>query len=257
MDASLYDVYLTGKLAADVTIDTASQRLAALFKSTPAAMAGMLNGKPQLLKRGVDKATALKYREALQKAGVEVAFKSVGGAMPADTPATPVTSTLPATSTTPTTPPRAEAITTTASTGLELAPRGADVLTENERHVFEPTAIDTSHLSVAEPGLLPSLHADIEPVAPLINHLSMAPLGDLLNESERHHLPPVAPDTDGLSLAPAGALIETLTTRTAAVTPDISQLTVAPAGAELLTDEQRRKPAVSAPDTTHLQLVKP
>ena len=248
MDASLYDVYLTGKLTGDVTIEAASQRLAALFKSTPAAMAGMLTGKPQLLKRGVDKATALKYREALQKAGVEVAFKSV--VVPTDVPATPATSTTPAT------PPRTETIKTTASTGLQLAPPGADVLTENERRVFERTTIDTSHLSVAEPGLLPSLHADIEPVAPQIDHLSMASLGDLLNESERQHLPPVAPDIDGLSLAPAGALIETLTTTTEAVNPDISQFTVAPAGAELLTDDQRRKPAVAAPDTTHLQLVK-
>ena len=190
MDASLYDVYLTGKLTGDVAIEAASQRLAALFKSTPAAMAGMLNGKPQLLKRSVDKATALKYREALQKAGVEVAFKSV--VLPSNAPATPVTSTIPATSTTPATPPRAEAIKTTASTGLELAPQGADVLTENERRVFERTTIDTSHLSVAEPGLLPSLHAAIEPVAPHIDHLSMAPLGDL--DARRARQPESASD---------------------------------------------------------------
>lgn len=245
MDAQRYDVFLTGKLAGGTTTDAAAQRLAALFKSTPAAMLGMLNGKPQLLKRNIDKATALKYREALQKAGLEVAFKALPLA-----PVAAIESAEPM--------PAATAEEAPAnSPRWEVASAGTDLLRPEERQAVSAIAIDTSHLSVAEPGLLPSLHTDIEPATPLIDHLSMAPLGDLLNESERHHLPPIAPAIDGLSLAPAGARIETLTTAIEAVNPDISQLTVAPAGADLLTDEQRRKPAIAAPDTTHLHLVKP
>jgi hypothetical protein len=76
MDTPLYDIYLTGKLADDVSPALAAQRLAGLFKSTPAAMAALITGKAQLVKRGVDKTTALKYRDALQKAGCEVAFKA-------------------------------------------------------------------------------------------------------------------------------------------------------------------------------------
>jgi hypothetical protein len=76
MDVPLYDVYLTGKLAETVGREQAAARLAQIFKANPDTMLGLLTGKAQLLKRGVDKNTAIKYRDALQQAGVEVAFKA-------------------------------------------------------------------------------------------------------------------------------------------------------------------------------------
>jgi hypothetical protein len=90
MDTRLYDVFLTGKLAEGLGREQAAERLAQLFKSAPATMLGLLTGKPQLLKRGVDRDTALKYREALQRTGVEAAFKPQSLVQPeVATPATP------------------------------------------------------------------------------------------------------------------------------------------------------------------------
>jgi len=237
MDTPLYDVYLTGKLTDGLTTDIAAQRLAALFKSTPAAMTDMLTGKPQLLKRGIDKTTALKYREALQKAGVEVAFKEVKNG---ETAPTSVSTAAPA-----------------PIAGLQLAPAGADLLRADERAIPPTAHIDTTHFSVAELSPFPPQHHAIEAATPDTSHLSLAPAGgELLNEAERAQPPVSAPDTSALSLAPTGAPLETLSETTAAVTPDISQLTLAPVGVELLSPEQRQRPSAVAPDTAHIQLEK-
>jgi pyruvate/2-oxoglutarate dehydrogenase complex dihydrolipoamide acyltransferase (E2) component len=263
MDARLYDVYLTGKLAEGLGREQAAERLAQLFKTAPATMLGLLTGKPQLLKRGVDKDTALKYREALQRVGVESAFKpqavaqAEAAAPPAPQPATaqPQARAPAAPQTTATITPAAAA---SANTGaLSLAPAGADVLAPGERQRIEPAHIELGHLSVAEAGApLDELPRDLgAPVNPDTGHLSLSAAdGDLLTEEERTALPVSAPDTDHLSLAPAGTDLETLHETKPPVEVDISQLSIAPAGSELLTPEQRRKFDEVAPDTGNLRL---
>src|SRR5690606_18977028 len=72
-----YDIYLSGKLAEGTTPAAAAASLARLFRATPEAMAALITGRPQLLKRNVDRATAARYRDALQQAGVMVAFRQL------------------------------------------------------------------------------------------------------------------------------------------------------------------------------------
>jgi hypothetical protein len=240
MDVLLYDIYLTGKLAENTTAALAAQRLATLFKTSPEVMAGMLTGKPHVLKRGVDKPTALKYREALQNAGVEVAFKAQTNAAPASVAAAAPTSSAPA----PAQP----------ANGLSLAPVGSDVLQASER--VRPTAvvIDTSELQVLPPGPLPGI-ASIAIATPDISNLSLAPAGgDLLSATEKQRPPVATPAIGDFSLAPAGTLLETLHIAAAAIHSDLSGLSLAPAGTELLTTEQRAKPTPAAPATDHLKL---
>ncbi|HEY3697934.1 MAG TPA: hypothetical protein VGK97_01290 [Spongiibacteraceae bacterium] len=237
MDAPLYDVYLTGQLADGVTPTLAAQRLAALFKSTPEAMAGLITGKTQLLKRGVDKNTALKYRDALQAAGCEMTFKAQTIA-PASEAAKPAAAMSPA-----------------QSSNLQLAPAGEDLLRPNERHATQAVNVDTNHLSVALAGPLPPMAVESARV-PDTDHLSLvAPGGNLLNDAERQIPPLAAPDISGLSLAPVGAEIETLKNDIPPLQVDISQLQLAPAGADLLTPEQRKHPQPAPPATDHLKLV--
>lgn len=262
MDTRLYDVYLTGKLAEGLAREQAAERLAQLFKAAAATMLGLLTGKPQLLKRGVDKDTALKYREALQRIGVESAFKpqalvQAEAATPsASQPATPQASATPQAQT----PAVATAPVAAASAqagALSLAPAGADVLAPDERRRIESAHIELGHLSVAEVGApLDELPRDLgAPVAPDIGHLSLhAAGGDLLTDAERTTLPVSSPDTDHLTLAPAGADLETLHDERPPVEVDISQLSIAPEGSELLTPEQRRKFDEVAPATGHLGL---
>jgi hypothetical protein len=234
MDTPLYDVYLTGKLAENISVAQATQRLATLFKSSPEVMAGMLTGKPQLLKRGLDKNAALKYREALLGAGVEVAFKAQTAAAPG--PAVQKQTEVPA-------PP-----------ALSLAPAGSDVLQTAERAQPVAADIDTSALQLLPQSPLPAV-AHVQVSAPDVSHLSVAAAGsDLLSEAEKQHPPFAVPDVSDLTLAPVGAALETLPTFAAPVQPDTSALSLAPAGSELLTAEQRSKPAAAAPRTDHLTL---
>ena len=239
MDAPLYDVYLTGKLADTTTATQAAQRLAALFKATPDAMAGLLTDKPQLLKRGVDKNTAIKYREALAKAGVEAAFKAQNHAPAEAAPATA---------------PNTAAASPTGN-GLSLAPSGLNLLQPSERAAAVSAAVNTSTLELAPPSPLPTIAAAAAPTAPDTSHLSLAALGaDVLSAEERRHLPVAAPDVSDLSLAPAGELLATLPSAAPPLKPDISMLSLAPAGSELQTAAQRNKPAPPAPDTAHITL---
>ncbi len=242
MDAPLYDVYLTGKLADDVSPALAAQRLAALFKSTPEAMAALITGKAQLLKRGVDKNTALKYREALQRAGCDVAFKAQVtvldekpvNAAPAQT--------------------NASSATASASASLQLAPAGGELLRPEEHRTVAAVAVDTSHLSLAPVGPLPTL-APAAAVQPDLSHLSLAPAGGLLlSEAEREKPPISAPDIGDLSVAEVGAPIDTLKSERAPVNPDISGLQLAPAGADLLRPEERARPPIAPPATDHITL---
>ena len=243
MDVLLYDIYLTGKLAENTTATLAAQRLATLFKANPDVMAGLLTGKPQLLKRGVDKPTALKYREALQSAGVEVAFKAQTDALSTAAPAS-----------VPTSAPTPASTAAQPALGLSLAPVGSDVLQASERVRPVAVAIDTSELQVLPASPLPS-SAPLAVPTPDTSNLSLAPAGgDLLSAAEKQHPLVATPAIGDLSLAPAGALLETLHTATAIIEPDLSGLSLAPPGTDLLTAEQRAKPTPAAPNTDHLKL---
>ncbi|MDB6060637.1 MAG: hypothetical protein JWM78_740 [Verrucomicrobiaceae bacterium] len=235
MDTPLYDVYLTGKLAENATPAQAAQRLAALFKSTPDAMTGMLTGKPHLLKRGIDKNTALKYREALASAGVEVAFKAQASA--------PTTTLVPA-----------QTATVAEASQLSLAPAGTDLLKPDERRQIVASVIDTTTLQLAPQSPLPAVEA-AHVIAPDVSGLSLAAAGgELLSAQEREQPPIAIPDVSDLTLAPAGTILETLHESVEPVEPDISALSLAPAGTELLTPEQRETAAPPAPNTDHLTL---
>lgn len=283
MDVPLYDVYLTGKLADEVTPALAAQRLAALFKSTPEAMTGLITGKAQLLKRGVDKNTALKYRDTLQKAGCEVMFKAQTNAVINESPSVnsqpatntqPTTHTQPATSTQPTA--RTQRTTSaqpampsqtdisnsaTAKTaahsmaaGLQLAPAGGELLRAEERHPIAAVSVETAHLSLAPVGSLPNMEV-IPVAAPDTSYLSLAAAeGNLLNESEREIVAIIAPDISDLSLAEVGAPIETLKNDEPPLNPDTSGLTLTPAGTDLLTSAERHHPQPAAPKTDHITL---
>ena len=254
MDAPLYDVYLTGKLDNDVSPALAAQRLAALFKSTPETMAGLITGKAQLLKRGVDKNTALKYRDALQNAGCEVVFKAQTTVVTNDNgtnekPAASAPISAAAAQPIPATPASA-----TSSPSLQLAPVGEDLLRPGERTTATPVAVDISHLSVAPVGPLPHIAA-APTAAPDTSNLSLAAAeGNLLQESERIAVPTIVPDTGDLTVAELGAPIETLKNEAAPLHPDISGLNLAPAGSDLLKAEERKHVQPAAPNTDHITL---
>lgn len=245
MDTPRYDMYLTGKLAEGVSRDTAIRQLAALFRSPPEAMAALLTDKPQLLKRGLDKETAFRYRDALQKAGVLVAFRAqTAGAQPAAARAAD-----PAPTQAPADP--APAARAAAEGGIGLAPAGGELLRPEERSRPPATKVDISGYALAPLGELPATPAPAV-APPDTGHLSLAPAGsEVLTDAERERPPAPAPDTSHISLAEPGTLQPENPTPPPPA-PDTSHISLAPADAGPLAG--LRPPPPSPPSTAHLSL---
>lgn len=65
-----FSVVLTGKLADGFELPQVKSNIAKVFKLAPEKVEKLFSGKPVALKRGVDKAQAMKLRNALARAGV-------------------------------------------------------------------------------------------------------------------------------------------------------------------------------------------
>lgn len=64
-----FSVVLTGKLADGYDLVQVKENIARVFKLAPEKVEKLFGGKPVALKRGVDKAQAMKLRNALARAG--------------------------------------------------------------------------------------------------------------------------------------------------------------------------------------------
>ena len=254
MDSIRYDIYFTGKLVEGHTVAQAQQQFAQLFKMAPEKASQLFTGKPQLIKRDIDKAQALKYKQALRNAGMQTAFKATQQAKTTPTPAT--SSLSGANQQTPNTIPVAPspAPAQPATLLLSVAPIGSDVLNESERQQPTQQNIDTSAIKLASPfsDPEPSEH-QTNAIAPDTSHLSVADSGvDIL---EGHHAPWVERELDlsNIELAPVGAILEQLNDEQAAINPDVRQMSIAEPGADLI-ENQPEKTTPPAPDTDHLSL---
>ena len=192
-----YDIFFAAQLVDGFDDATVRANLATLFKANDATLEKLFSGKPQLIKRGVDKQAAIKYKAALQKAGAIALVRTqpepkkqpepvkqpqaeeeelpssadIKPAQPAAEQATSMSDRLAALT--------AEPAAATFSEGISLAPAGSDVLSEDERHVFEELDIDTSaiHLSSEQEQMEPPV-TEPAPPAPDTSHLSMGGVGE-------------------------------------------------------------------------------
>ena len=64
-----FSVVLTGKLADGFELPQVKSNIAQVFKLAPEKVEKLFSGKPVALKRGIDKAQAMKLRNALARAG--------------------------------------------------------------------------------------------------------------------------------------------------------------------------------------------
>jgi hypothetical protein len=252
--SKLYDIFFSAQLIDGFEEATVRKNMAQLFKANEAALEKLFSGKPQLIKGGVDKAGAIKYKAALEKAGAVARIREQpqkSTATPAPKPATgipqedelPSSSDIATASSTPESAPakpaaEKEAARTAAlakqpaavtfGEEISLAPPGTDVLQEDEREQPEQQDIDTSHLSMGEVGEdIPHLESTQETVNPDTSHLSMGEVGeDIPNLEEDAEI--VNPDTSGIELSPEGS--------------------------DVLDEKDRHKETAEPPNTDHLSL---
>ena len=152
----LFDIYLTGQCTADAARTTVVDGLARLFKLELSAAEGLLDGQSRRVKRDCDKATALRYRAALNELGAEVRLTRLDASE--------------------LTPPPEESKDRQheAEAGLSLAPVG----TRLSDQAPPPSQVVTiPDYSVAPAGeIIPSLKVTATPVTPSTDHLELCDL---------------------------------------------------------------------------------
>ena len=286
-----YDIYYAGKIIEGFDEATVRDNVGTLFKANAATLEKLFSGKPQVVKRGVDKPTALKYKKALEKAGAVPVIRAVQEAQeavataPVDDSELPSSSAISSSNAAPkqeakpaestgtladrlaalagepseenVTPqwkaPAAEAEPTDYD--LSLAPVGSSVLRESEREVAEELDIDTSaiELSAAEDDSPLEAPAPPPPPAPDISHLTMGEVGEEIPHVEVA-VAEVDPDTSHLSMGEVGEEIPHLEVPVELLDPDTSDIELAPEGSVVLEEQYRRRETAVAPNTDHIAL---
>ncbi|HCS25916.1 MAG TPA: hypothetical protein DIW43_00585 [Spongiibacteraceae bacterium] len=213
---SQYDIIISGKLLESVSPEQAVERLAKLFKMPVEQAARLVDGKAHRIKKGVDEATARKFKAVLTQAGLHTLVRA---SEPANTGGADQTqNAAPGTAAEPAKPAG-------TTTSIDLAPPGTPVLREEERSEVTAPDLDLSGLTLDELTPWPGTgEPDPAPVEP--------------------------PD---FGLAPPGADIETLPDTREKLNPDTSKLDIDEPGATLGSPKKEDPPA---PDTSHIKLEK-
>lgn len=225
MDPGEYDIVFSGVLVAGRDAAQVKAELARLFKSDAAGIERLFCGQPVIIKKGVDRTTAEKYRAVLEKVGAVCEIRTrvrTGTAVTSADRAERMSIAPPGALLT---VPRTVAPLVFDLGGMSLAAAGADILEEFDAVVAAPL-FDLSALSVAPPGSELGTASHPEPL-PFTN-------------------------VGALSVAEPGADLDTRRPAAAVALPDLSGITLAPAGAEVIRPEER-KPRPAPPDITGLR----
>lgn len=152
----LFDIYLTGQCTVDAVRPTVVDGLARLFKLELSAAEGLLDGQPRRVKRECDKATALRYRAALNELGAEVRLTRLDVSEP--TPS----------------PEESKERQSDVEAGLSLAPVGTRL---SDPAPPASQVVTIPEYSIAPAGeIIPSIKITETPVAPSIDHLELCDL---------------------------------------------------------------------------------
>mgnify|MGYP003625782622 CR=1 FL=1 len=289
-----YRVYFAGEVLEGHNAAEVRANLGKLFKADAATLDKLFSGQPQLVKRDCDKATALKYKQALEKSGARPLIRSAAdsdagqrgaAAQPATDSAAPEAAQSPQADQPAAAPPAmtaAERIAALAQApatiafkssaqaaddnagdradqdgAFGVAPAGSDVLRPEERSVQEARDIDTSTLAVDAAAERLSEPGAAPPSAPDTQHLSMGAVGEDIPTlpDERNT---VDPDISGIDLAPSGTDFSDCATPDAQPPElDLSALDMAEVGSDVLDEQYRQREAPPAPATDHLQIQTP
>ncbi len=213
------------------------------------ALDKLFSGRPVIVKREADTATAARFQALFRKAGARLRV------LPVETGDDPL-STGPAAAAGPGTAsaPASEAApgrSASSDDGFELLPAGSDILRDDERSGFETREIDTGGLALEGARFVVDEAAPDAP-SPDVSHLSVAEAGADLGGGAAVQAPADVP-VPSFEIAEPGA---DLSPRRAPDIPPIDPATVtfevAPAGSDL--GERKSSAPAAAPDVSHLSL---
>jgi hypothetical protein len=264
-----YNVYFAGQVLEGCDRSSVRDKLAKVFNADQATLDKLFSGKAQLIKRNCDKATALQYREAMERAGAIPIVKRTDSqtVATATAPARTMTAAekIAALAAAPDTNLYSSAASgaasqavhqaaTTEPGGLALAPAGTEVLREEERAAPIIREVDTSGLAVDTAAMRLSEEAPPAPAAPDTRHLSMGDVDDTIPNLPRFTAP-LSPGIDGLALsAPGTDFSDCAAPKPPVLQLDLSALAILPPGTALLEERHRSREPGAVPSTDHISL---
>jgi hypothetical protein len=243
-DREHFDILFAGECLAGHDAAAVRSAVAKLFRADEATLDRLFSGQRQRIKRGVDRATALKYQQALQSAGAKaIVQRAEGGDGGAQTSSSSAAGHEAS--------PRPAAPTGTA---LSLGAAGEDLLSPAERAKPRASAPSTEHLSVAAAGDDLSQATPTPAPAVRVPDFDVAAAGSDLADATASP-PPPPPDTSSIELTEGEFdLSDCHPAPAAPVDLDLSHLEVSAAGADLLRDDERPRREGHVPDTSHLRI---
>jgi len=246
MSEQQYNIVYRGDIVFGHQLSDVKLRLQQLFKTDEAKINALFTGKPVVLKRNLDMATAETYRAALLNAGARVdvvADDTKPSTSSVSSPATPAVNVKAA-------PESSQAV-----ENWSLAPAGVNLLEADQQHSFVPRNIDTSALELKPAGgtllnpneqqasvpevvvpnfELASVGADLvradeklaTPVVEInVGAWDIAEVGaDLISDDEKEIILPALINIPDVGLAPVGADLGQIKPQIKPVVPDISGL---------------------------------
>jgi hypothetical protein len=257
---SLYSIYFAGEVMEGQDPAAVREALGRLFKADDATLDKLFSGQPQSIKRNCDKATALKYKQAMENAGARPLIKSAEPAVErpltaaeriAALAAAPDAGNYPDTSAD---SARKEAADDTQEGDFDLAAAGADVLKPEERGEAVTADIDTGDLEVDATATRLSQEPPPPPPSPDTSHLSMGEVGEDIPVLDSG-VEPLSPNTDALSLSPEGTdFADCAAPEPVPPAVDLSGIDLAPEGSDVLEEQYRRAEEAEVPETDHISL---
>lgn len=289
--AERFSVYFAGKLLAGQQESTVRANLARLFKADATALDKLFSGQLVPVKRDCDRATAIKYQQAMKQAGAVPVIKSlpdeaiapkpepraaaqaVGGPEPAPPKQLSMAERLaaitgedrherPASSgQSMVDEPRPEEHSTGEEhstspeiTAYTLASPGSPVLNPAERSSTIAAAVNIDHLELEPPAERLAPPAPPPPPAPNTSHLSLGAEQDVTGAPNTQPSADL-PDISSLDLREPGSdLSDCAPPPATAPALDLSGLELGPPGADVLEQRYRLPDTAQVPDTTHLSL---
>jgi hypothetical protein len=88
-NSELYQIVFDGTLTGEIAVDKVKSNLGAMFKMNATQVEALFSGKPIVIKRNVDEATAKKYQAAFTKAGAQCTLIAASTAQSPTKAATP------------------------------------------------------------------------------------------------------------------------------------------------------------------------
>lgn len=270
--SELFNVVFRGDILPGHALPTVKAQMAQLFKLDEARLAAVFSGKPVVLKKDCDAATAEKFKAALTRVGADAEIRPSAAAAPVAAPTAPkppasAPPPVPLSSTSNAPSPRLVAAQApapaapAASGGMKLAPVGP-VLTEAERAAQRkpPVQIKIDHIGL-EKRASSFAAADEKPAAAKRPEIKAPDFGiaavggDLLKDDEKRVYEELEIDLSAFEVAEIGADMLSEDDKVPLPIMEIEELSaeLAPVGADMA--QIKKPPPPPPPKTDHLKLV--